>query len=565
MHLAPPSRRALGLAAAGAVLTSSTVFALGGVASAAPSGAVETTNPFGVAYDFDGDTDTWTLPAGYCAVEWHLEGAQGGAGSDQGADGEAGLTLDIVTYVDDPAVATTFTLAPGGSGGSSAGTVGGLGGVSPFTDEYSGYDGYDEDSGGLAGGGGGAASIVIGPDGFFLSASGGYGGGAEDYAGWPGGGYNEVFAITSAPQVDGVGDGGDGSISAVGVLCRPDAPYLNYAEGGDGSLTVDFHQFDDGDVAIAGYEYTTDGGSHWLPLTTTVSGNRILGTFTTKSTGGALSNGATYTVQVRAIGTNGAASEPSQSVEGRPVKKIGAPTGVTVATTPSSLLVRWQPPAGGDTVTGYDVGYGTGEMGDQACVGDATLRSCVIAAQPGADYTVTVYALDANSDAGMPATVHVGVVPAADSAASFPSSVPAKSGDLGGPAGQSSSVTPGSKITLTGSGYLANSTVTLLVYSSPQVLGTVVADANGAFTVTVEIPAGLAAGSHTLVAAGVDAAGNPRYLTMPITVTAAGAAAGSGGLAYTGADVAVPALGGLAALALGGGLVLAGRRKRAAQ
>ncbi|WP_409330140.1 fibronectin type III domain-containing protein [Trujillonella humicola] len=560
MHLAPPSRRALGLAAVTAVATSTTLVALGGVAAAEP-GAVGTADPWSVTHAYDGETRAVTLPAGYCAVAWHLEGAQGGAGGGSGRPGAPGSTVDVVTLVDDPTQPIAFLLAPGEAGGAATGGLGGEGGVNPHHTAYSGSPGYDEWMDTPAGGGGGAASVVSGPSGFWLTARGGDGGGDPDWFGHGGFSWtNEVFANTREPAVEGVDtDGGAGSISATGILCAPGIPTLDHVTAGERVLVLDLVQTAEGEVDVAGYEYTVDGGATWRTLATTASGSRIEGTIT------GLSSGVTYTVQVRAVGANGGRSEPSQALQGRPHGSIAAPTGVTVATTPSSLLVRWQPPAGTDTVTGYDVGFGTGMSGGRACVGDATLRSCVIAAQPGADYSVTVYALDANGDAGMPATVHVGVVPAADSAASFPSSVPAKSGDLGGPAGQSGSVTPGSKITLTGSGYLANSTVTLLVYSSPQVLGTVVADANGAFSVTVEIPAGLAAGSHTLVAAGVDAAGNPRYLTMPITVTAAGAAAGSGGLAYTGADVAVPALGGLAALALGGGLVLAGRRKRAAQ
>ena len=144
-----------------------------------------------------------------------------------------------------------------------------------------------------------------------------------------------------------------------------------------------------------------------------------------------------------------------------------------------------------------------------------------------------------------------------------PTAVPTKDGDLVRPAGQSGSVAAGSTVRVTGGGYLPGSTVTLIAYSTPQVLTTTVADGSGNIDVTVTIPAGLAAGNHTLVAAGVDAQGNTHYLTLPITVT--GGTTGSGGLAYTGADIAVPAIGGLAALAIGGGLVLAGRRKRTAE
>jgi LPXTG-motif cell wall-anchored protein len=75
----------------------------------------------------------------------------------------------------------------------------------------------------------------------------------------------------------------------------------------------------------------------------------------------------------------------------------------------------------------------------------------------------------------------------------------------------------------------------------------------------VTVPAGLSAGNHTLVASGVDANGVARYVTLPVTVTGAGTAS----LAYTGADVTLPAIGGLVAVAVGGGLILASRRRSA--
>ena len=74
--------------------------------------------------------------------------------------------------------------------------------------------------------------------------------------------------------------------------------------------------------------------------------------------------------------------------------------------------------------------------------------------------------------------------------------------------------------------------------------------------VTVTVPAGLAAGQHTLVASGVDTLGNQRFTTLAVTVSASGGAR----LAYTGTDVLVPALGGLAAVVVGAGLIVARRR-----
>ena len=108
----------------------------------------------------------------------------------------------------------------------------------------------------------------------------------------------------------------------------------------------------------------------------------------------------------------------------------------------------------------------------------------------------------------------------------------------------------------------------MVVHSTPTVLASLVTDANGSFDTTVTLPAGLPAGADTL-AAGVVPDGRPWTLTQAITAgTAGGSGAGvpvAGGLAYTGSDVAVPAIGGLAALIVGGGLVLVGRRRRTAE
>jgi hypothetical protein len=115
---------------------------------------------------------------------------------------------------------------------------------------------------------------------------------------------------------------------------------------------------------------------------------------------------------------------------------------------------------------------------------------------------------------------------------------------------------------LTGHGYLPNSTVSVIIYSSPQVLTSVVTDGTGSFTVTVTVPKGLESGHHTLVASGVDSTGEVRYVTLPVTVS--GGTTGSGGLAYTGVDVALPLIGGLIALVAGAALMVVARRRKVA-
>jgi LPXTG-motif cell wall-anchored protein len=138
-----------------------------------------------------------------------------------------------------------------------------------------------------------------------------------------------------------------------------------------------------------------------------------------------------------------------------------------------------------------------------------------------------------------------------------PATVPAADGPLSTPRGALTTVAAGQKLTLTGSGYAPNSLVTLYVYSTPQRIGSVTTDAAGAFSAEVTLPVGLAAGKHSLVATGLDAQGAVHFLRMDVTLAAQGRR-----LADTGADVTVPLVGGIAALGLGAGLIVAARRRR---
>ena len=68
---------------------------------------------------------------------------------------------------------------------------------------------------------------------------------------------------------------------------------------------------------------------------------------------------------------------------------------------------------------------------------------------------------------------------------------------------------------------MANSTITVVAYSTPEVLASVTTDAEGNFSHPVTVPTNLAAGSHNLVALGVDPSGEPAQMRMPFTVAAA--------------------------------------------
>ena len=90
--------------------------------------------------------------------------------------------------------------------------------------------------------------------------------------------------------------------------------------------------------------------------------------------------------------------------------------------------------------------------------------------------------------------------------------------DPTGPVGLSdTTVTGGSDVTVTGSGFAPNSEIQLIIESDPVLLATVTADATGAFSATVTIPPSFS-GDHLIVATGVDPAGSLRVLGTAIVV-----------------------------------------------
>ena len=121
----------------------------------------------------------------------------------------------------------------------------------------------------------------------------------------------------------------------------------------------------------------------------------------------------------------------------------------------------------------------------------------------------------------------------------------------------STSVAPGSKVTIAGSGFAAYSTISLYVHSSPVLLATTTADANGAISASVSLPASLPPGDHTLTATGPAPGGGTSTLTVAISVGGRGEK--SGGMSGT---VGAAAVSGVLLLALVGGLTILTVRRR---
>jgi hypothetical protein len=114
---------------------------------------------------------------------------------------------------------------------------------------------------------------------------------------------------------------------------------------------------------------------------------------------------------------------------------------------------------------------------------------------------------------------------------------------------------------VTGSNFVPNEGITLTLYSTPVTLATTTATATGTFSVTVTIPSDTVPGAHTIVATGSTGDSATTAITVASTVPVA---VTTPTLPFTGADIAALASVGAIALALGGMLILTGRRRRRA-
>ena len=86
-------------------------------------------------------------------------------------------------------------------------------------------------------------------------------------------------------------------------------------------------------------------------------------------------------------------------------------------------------------------------------------------------------------------------------------------------------LTADSVVDVAGTGFAADATVQVWLYSTPQLLGSTLATAVGDVATQVAMPAGTELGAHTMVLAGVDSTGRPRFLTLGVAVGAAAAQA----------------------------------------
>ncbi len=125
--------------------------------------------------------------------------------------------------------------------------------------------------------------------------------------------------------------------------------------------------------------------------------------------------------------------------------------------------------------------------------------------------------------------------------------------ESGAQLGSDPTLDAGQTVTVEASGFAAGEEVTVTVNSTPMLLGSVTADADGSVTYVFTVPTSLEAGAHTLVLAG-----SSTSVTVPFQVAAAGD--DSGELPSTGGNVGTLGLFALGALVAGAGALVISRR-----
>jgi hypothetical protein len=213
------------------------------------------------------------------------------------------------------------------------------------------------------------------------------------------------------------------------------------------------------------------------------------------------------------------------------------------------------------------VSFGQSGNGDEAepnANGTWSVKVDLPAGLPAGTYPVVAGCAYYQGDEGFdyPGTSVTVTAPAAPAAAPATVSKNAK-GLITVTAAPGQSLTPdtpakvGERRTLRLTGYKPGEVVKLVLHSTPQVIGTFTADASGVVVASFIAPAGTPAGDHELQVTRADGS----VVTYPIKVSAAKLTPAE--LAFTGADVAVPLVGGVTLLLVGAGVMFATRRRSA--
>jgi hypothetical protein len=269
-----------------------------------------------------------------------------------------------------------------------------------------------------------------------------------------------------------------------------------------------------------------------------------------------LAPGATTTITVSASRTGYPSGSTVVSCSALPADPPGAPTAVTVKQENLRGSFSWAAPShtGASAIIDYTVQVQDAAGDDIAgatCTATGVTYCSVEGLDNGTAYKVVVAAR--NDDGVGPWSAAVDFLPGLPVGEALP----------GGP--DSSDLTlndntpsQGGTVILEAIGFRPGTQVDFWIHSTPQLLGSAIANGAGIATLTTPLPAALS-GSHTAQALGISVAGTARNLTQSLTI-----AARPGALASTGSDAMAPLT--AAGLLLTAGLSLAAvgivRRRR---
>ena len=176
-----------------------------------------------------------------------------------------------------------------------------------------------------------------------------------------------VNGTTYQVMVRAVNLAGSGAVSVAvsgtpfTAVTAPSAPTITSVTGTNAQLTVAFTApSSDGGAVITNYEYSTNNGNSWKAFSPATTSTPLV--ITERSgVNGALVNGRTYEVRVRAVNSAGR-GVASAVVSGVPFTVAGAPTITSVTSKSGQLKVTFQKPRsnGGATITNYEYSTNNG-------------------------------------------------------------------------------------------------------------------------------------------------------------------------------------------------------------
>lgn len=178
------------------------------------------------------------------------------------------------------------------------------------------------------------------------------------------------------------------------TIQTPDAPAIGTATAGNASATVTFTApAPNGSPAITGFEVVVNTGGSAVQTVTGIAASATSATVT------GLTNGTSYTLQVRAVNQFGAGPLSAESNAVTPAPTVpDAPTGVTASAGVASATVTWTAPAndGGFPVTGSEIDVRTGTtVVTTVSFSDAATSQVVNGLANGTTYTFVVRAVNA--------------------------------------------------------------------------------------------------------------------------------------------------------------------------